>query len=271
MQFIQINEGGIQVLAERDGNTYCRWEQDRDGMTRLADAKTKTSTASYERYRPINTQNADTIELRFFAGLSDPAFMKRSLQFVHSLVEFTRVGNFKSDRSWEAYTRYVRRYAMRYRELASFMNKNERKLLVSAVASEYKYTDTIMPDLKAKRKAMHEQDRIAARNERERITRNENLGNTNGGEDCVCQYCIIDREEAARLNPTEVVPTPEPEPIPDNWYNVLNDYDDISIRNDLMRQHPTVSYRVWTTPIHDQAAATVQHVEQLVAVQVTTA
>ena len=207
MQFIQINQAGIQQLAGRNGNTYCRWDPSRDALSRLPDAKTNTSTDSYERYRPINTQNPDTIELRFFAGLSEPAFMKQCLQFVHSLVEFTRVGNFKSDRSWEAYARYVRRYAMRYPELAVYMNENSRELMVNAVSSEYNYTKTVMPDIKVLRKrAIADRIRTQAIEREREVERARIINNT---PDCGCRYC--ERERNGTLGV----------PYPDQWYDEL--------------------------------------------------
>ena len=195
MQFIQVNAKGIQHLAGRDGNTYCKWGAERDAKSRLTDAKAATSTRNYERYRPINTMNDDTIELRFFAGLSDPSFMKRSIMFVHSLVEFTRHNTFKDDRSWEAYAKYVKRYAMRYPDLAHFMHKDSRVLMVKAVSSEYEYKDNVLPILKA------DKARLAndARRERERVReRAQRQGTATVDNVCSCGYCEQDRRLQAQ-------------------------------------------------------------------------
>ena len=192
MQFIQVNQDPVQRLAGREGNNYCQWGAERDAVSRLSDAKPNTSMSNMERYRPINTQNPTTIELRFFAGLSDPAFMRRSLHFVHSLVEFTRKGNFKSDRSWKAYVGYVRSRALRYPELAAYLNENATLLDAHATIALNRYTLEIKPRIKEqirqKRAAAmrREQELIAEAAARQALIDNPPL--------CPCYRCIADRE-----------------------------------------------------------------------------
>jgi len=202
MQFIQVNEGGIQELAGRNGNTYCNWGQQRDGETRLSDAKKATSTDSTQRYRPINTQNGSTIELRFFAGLSDPAFMKRALQFTHSVVEFTRTGGFKKDRTWESWVEYVEQNSSLYPELDLYLAMNKRRLMVKAVTSELYYADKVKPMLKQRRKEreerkQREQRRLAL--EQSRQVLEAAPYEVNIIDACTCHACIRAREQVAAV------------------------------------------------------------------------
>jgi hypothetical protein len=167
MQFIRKHESAIQYLSERQGGSYCMWDQQRDARDSVKDAK---STNNYERYRPVNTQNRQTIELRFFDGRSDPTFMKRSLMFVHSLVEYTRHGKAHDKRTWEAYTTYVSDHADLYPELQAYFVSNRRRLLACALTSEFRYTDTVLPIIK-RRKEQQRRELIEERNREARIRR----------------------------------------------------------------------------------------------------
>ena len=196
MQFIRVNEAAIQMLSEREGGSYCMWDQQRDARDGMNDAKEATSTRNYERYRPVNTQNRQTIELRFFDGRSDPAFMKRALMFVHSLAEFTRYGKAHDARTWEAYTTYVSEHDDLYPELQAYLVDNRRRLVFNAMTSEYRYTDTVLPAIKQRKQrermeAATERNR-QARNERERQALLDSVDNV-----CTCDGCTAYANRAA--------------------------------------------------------------------------
>ena len=187
MQFIRINEGAIMMLSERSGNSYCEWNQQRDARDGLKDAKTDTSTNNYERYRPVNTQNRQTIELRFFDGRTDPTFMKRSIQFVHSVAEFTRHGSAKSDRSWEMYTAYISEHADMYPELHAYLVDKRKRLLLAALTTEANYADRVLPAIKQRK----ERDRREAREEVTRQARvlQERTQQMSDPVACTCDAC----------------------------------------------------------------------------------
>jgi len=168
MQFIQVNEDAIMMLAERGTVSYCEWSQHRDGTSRMLDAQEATSMNNYARYRPINTQNRATIELRFFDGRTDPVFMKRSLQFVHSLVEFTRNGGAKQPRQWEDYTAYVEQHGGMYPQLSNYLDANKRRITASAVVAEMRYVENVMPRIKQSRVRALEEARAVREYEVER-------------------------------------------------------------------------------------------------------
>jgi len=188
MQFIRVNEDAIMTLAGRGTHSYCRWDQQRDARDSMNDAKASTSTRNYERYRPINTQNRQTIELRFFDGRSDPVFMKRAIQFIHSVCEFTRHGNANSDRTWEVYTTWVSERNDTYPELNAYLNQKARRLLMGALTSEHRYKDQVLPRIKADKAAAKQQvrrEREAQLRRDAEVRRLRDSLNT----PCVCDIC----------------------------------------------------------------------------------
>ena len=199
MQFIRINERAIQMLSGRDNSSYCEWSQTRDARDSMNDAKTATSTRNYERYRPVNTQNRQTIELRFFDGRSDPVFMKRALGFVHSVAEFTRHSKAHDKRTWEAYTAYVSANEDMYPDLQAYLVANKRRLVFNAMSSEYRYSDEVMPAIKARK----QRDLNDARTERNRLTRvqREREEAMDSPTICTCSACVAYNERLARSTP----------------------------------------------------------------------
>ena len=197
MQFIRINEAAIQMLSERTGGSYCEWNQVRDARDGMNDAKTATSTRNYERYRPVNTQNRATIELRFFDGRTDPVFMKRALGFTASLVEFTRHGKAHDARTWEAYVTYVSDHADLYPDLHSYLVDNRRRLVFNAMTSEYRYTDEVLPSIRA-RKDRERREVIEERNRQTRIAREREEVVSSIDNVCTCPGCESYRERERR-------------------------------------------------------------------------
>jgi hypothetical protein len=257
MQFIQINQDAIQALAGREGGTYCRWEQDRDAVSRVSDAKAATSTRSYERYRPVNTQNPDTIELRFFDGRTDPTFMKRSIQFVHSLIEFTRIGDAKRDRKWETYVLYVRQYALRYSELVAYLNDNTSHLLFAAALAEARYKDHVMPYVKRRT----EETRVAQLQEQQHVDMQarERQERINNPPICDCTNC--ERDRTGPLFPNLPLNLPSENITYEERQRLVDE------RNEMIEASGQ-PYRVVRTPYLEQQPQPVSEVEANTAVNV---
>lgn len=228
MQFIQVNEEAVMYLAGRESTNYCDWSQDRDAVSRVQDAKQGSSTSSSVRYRPINTQNRATVELRFFDGRTDPDFMKRAIQFTHSLVEFTRIGGAKSPRKWEDYTKYVRHNAMRYPQLVAYLNVESRRLLKGALVSEYRYKDDVMP--KVRLKVKEEKDRQAEREAARLIRIAERETRIANPPTCDCEHCNEAIANETIPSPSEHVTIDPPAP----WERELYVRDNIIERNQLI-------------------------------------
>ena len=196
MQFIRINEGAIQMLSGRTSSSYCEWDQHRDARDGMADAKTATSTRNYERYRPINTQNRATVELRFFDGRTDPTFMKRALGFTTSVVEFTRHGKAHDPRTWEAYVEYVSEHAELYPDLNTYLMANKRRLVFNAMTSDFKYSDKVLPDIRVRKERERRQNREAQEvRARELIEREQLMANPAA---CTCSSCVAYADRLAR-------------------------------------------------------------------------
>ena len=188
MQFIRVNEAAAMMIGGRGTHSYCQWDQSRDAKDSMNDAKASTSTRNYERYRPINTQNRQTIELRFFDGRSDPQFMMRAIEFVRSIAEFTRGGNIRSDRTWEAYHMYITEHSDVYPEMYAYLMTNGRRLLMSALTSEHKYKDVVMPAIKADKVRQLEQVRVQRERDAEaRVERQRQIDRLS--DPCDCDIC----------------------------------------------------------------------------------
>jgi hypothetical protein len=158
MQFIQNHQRTIQHFAGRDGNRYCRWDLNEDLLSRKSEALRENDDT--ERYRPINTQNDATIELRFFDGRSDALFIHAAVQFVHAVVEFTRDRKFKDDRSWRAFMSWVNRSPFDYAALTNRLRENQNDYVELAEQDQIRIIET-KERVKAE-KIRREQERQAA-------------------------------------------------------------------------------------------------------------
>jgi len=186
MQFIDKNKYVMQLLAGRENQSYCQWDTQRDGPTRVKDVK---GNRSPYRYRPVNTQNRDTVELRFFNGLTDPTFMKRTIQLIHAMVEYTRTAKVTDKRDWSAFVEYVDARKDMYAELWQYIDLSVSALLSCAVESESEYLNEVMPKVRANAKA-------------KKITDSTPFNTSNGAYsyndddeygDCDCNYCTNER------------------------------------------------------------------------------
>ena len=133
MQFIQAHPQAVALIAGRGDAAYCRWDYSRDTVARKKDAKGDRGS---DRYRPINVQNDQTIEVRIFDGLTDPTHMKRALQFVHSTIEYTR--NTHGLGQWSDYTEYVSSNGGLYHELLEFLQGESSVELAATTDTEWR-------------------------------------------------------------------------------------------------------------------------------------
>jgi len=183
MMFIQHNKHAVQYLANRKGHEdYCIWGGIRDLKSRKSEAKKDDSGAYLSRYRPINTRNEDTIEIRIFNGRSDPAFIQRAYQFVASIVEFTRNRPSRLGFKWVDYTEFVVKHTKEYPSLARFLLGAEKTLLRLSKQALNDWDRTVIKELKHQK-----QEEQALRTSRQAIS-----GPLIG--DCDCRYCMAERE-----------------------------------------------------------------------------
>jgi hypothetical protein len=86
MKFIYRNQPQVTAVARRSSAQWAAFtDHDRRSVKDYA-----KGTRYGERYRAINTNNADTLELRIFASSLDPAQVQAALAFAAASVEYTR-------------------------------------------------------------------------------------------------------------------------------------------------------------------------------------
>ena len=82
---------------------------------------------STERYSAVNTQNKNTLELRFFRGTMQPSGVLSALDLAHAMVEYTRDLRVSDVRmgalTWDWFTDYVRDNNGMYPDLYSRLGK----------------------------------------------------------------------------------------------------------------------------------------------------
>ena len=150
MMFIQWHQQAVQYVANRKGSAhYCKWNGKKDIKSRKEEAEVKSGYT--DRYRPINTNNRATIELRMFNGRSDPAFIMRCIQFTASVVEYTRHRSGKDGLSWEGYVRYVLANAKDYDALAMHLMSARKTLTTLAKNARGKWKTTVANSLRKDR------------------------------------------------------------------------------------------------------------------------
>lgn len=81
--------GGRKSTYAKFNDVYKYDEFDRPYFT-LADKVAHPSNAMTERYSAVNTQNENTLELRFFRGTMNPDGVISAIQLAHATVEYTR-------------------------------------------------------------------------------------------------------------------------------------------------------------------------------------
>jgi len=177
LMFIQKHESAMQYLAGRENNSYAAWDGPRDILSRKKEAESKEDYT--ERYRPVNTNPRDTIEIRFFDGRSDPKFIRKSYQIVAAIVEFTRNKHSHDDMSWVAFTKFVHSHKSSYADLDAHLKSASITLEKLATRSTNAWKRSALPALKRETKRVRD---IQARRARRRTS------TVRRGGEC-CEYC----------------------------------------------------------------------------------
>ena len=81
--------GGRKSTYAKFSDVYKYDDYDKPYFT-LADKVAHPSNAMTERYSAVNTQNPNTLELRFFRGTMNPSGVLSAIQLAHATVEYTR-------------------------------------------------------------------------------------------------------------------------------------------------------------------------------------
>lgn len=90
---LQLNQNGLLgKIAQRNDSTYARWDllQYRDTYNVVADVAKNRTRADNDKYKAINLQHENTVELRYFKSNARGSRVVKNLEFVDALYEMTK-------------------------------------------------------------------------------------------------------------------------------------------------------------------------------------
>jgi len=126
--------GGRKSTYAKFNDVYMYDEFDRPYFT-LAHKVAHPSNSMTERYSAVNTQNENTLELRFFRGTMNPSGVLSAIQLAHATVEYTRdltLSDVKMGAlSWEWFSDWIQANNGMYPELYMRMSRVD-KLIVDS-------------------------------------------------------------------------------------------------------------------------------------------
>ena len=126
--------GGRKSTYAKFNDVYMYDEFDRPYFT-LAHKVAHPSGAMTERYSAVNTQNENTLELRFFRGTMNPSGVLSAIQLAHATVEYTRdltLSDVKMGAlSWEWFSDWIQANNGMYPELYMRMSRVDKLVIDS--------------------------------------------------------------------------------------------------------------------------------------------
>jgi hypothetical protein len=126
--------GGRKSTYAKFNDVYMYDEFDRPYFT-LAHKVAHPSGAMTERYSAVNTQNENTLELRFFRGTMNPEGVLSAIQLAHATVEYTRdltLSDVKMGAlSWEWFADWIQANNGMYPELYMRMSRVDKLVIDS--------------------------------------------------------------------------------------------------------------------------------------------
>jgi hypothetical protein len=94
LSLVYKNTPNMKRFAGRDCNTYATftdvWRFTEDNIPYMSFIDKIKSGYRSERMSAVNTNNQDTIELRFFRGTTQPKGVLATIELAHAMVEYTR-------------------------------------------------------------------------------------------------------------------------------------------------------------------------------------
>lgn len=80
--YVNSFKDSFTVLANREGNHWCKYDKDRKTVEDI-----EALGFTYDRYKAVNTNNRETIEVRLFRSSLDSNYIVNVLQVLSNLVE----------------------------------------------------------------------------------------------------------------------------------------------------------------------------------------
>lgn len=123
VRFQMRNQDKCIMIAQRDNGQWASWDMSHN-FNKLPDV-IKGKEFARGRYVAINFTNDSTVELRYFKGNVLPHAIKRNLEFIQSMYEYTKdltVNQvLRGHLSWERYENYVISNERRFPNLVAFL------------------------------------------------------------------------------------------------------------------------------------------------------
>lgn len=131
----KANRPFINKIAGRKDNSYCSLAEEKSFTSGVYyDANTSVDythrlrRGASERYSGINLTNGATIEFRIFASTVSYDEFNKNLEFVKSMIDFTKMGavnvkSLKDFESQEVYTNFVKKNRKEYPNLFKFISE----------------------------------------------------------------------------------------------------------------------------------------------------
>ncbi len=117
-RFHYDNQALIEAVAQRSSPEWAAFRaEDKEFLVAYA----KQKAGNYSRYVPVNMQNADTVELRYFKGNILAQAIRKNVQFAHAVYMFSKDNPLRAMNA-DKFCMFVSEHASDYRELRWYMN-----------------------------------------------------------------------------------------------------------------------------------------------------
>jgi len=111
----KANQSFIELVGERPANRYTKLGQD----FKVTDASYR---GIYDRYQGLNLTNSRTIEFRIFETPKEHDTLRKNLEFVTALVDYSSPANSGvNDTNWQSFASYLLKNRSQYKELNKFL------------------------------------------------------------------------------------------------------------------------------------------------------
>ena len=124
------DSGDLEVIGGREFTSYCQVLPEHKSI-HIQEIKAKEKTVR-DRRGFLNDTPSATIEFRFFASSNNPKRVRAYVQFLHSVIEYTR-----DKKKWvtvEYWNKWVRSHKRKYRELIGLLDVHEPDLVLTGKA-----------------------------------------------------------------------------------------------------------------------------------------
>lgn len=128
LQFFKRFKKFVLAISQRDKEFIERWATlkkiNKRNISQMAKSKSFHDGSRREKYVAINLTKGETIEFRIFHGTIKPEVFKKNLEFVESLIEWSRYQPAMKI-TLTSYFNYLKQNQMKYANLVEFIASNK--------------------------------------------------------------------------------------------------------------------------------------------------